>query len=365
MAGKFKRKSFAEIDLEDHFFDSLKRDYPGTNNSTGFIEWFHKKAAVGKKALVFEDEQGIGAFINLKPDEYEEIKLHDDIVLPKMKRLKITTIKIDERYQHQRIGEGALGLTLWKWRDLGNKEIYVTVFKKHNTLIALLEKFGFKYSGCNPDGECVYIKNREELDFSTPLKAFPFINPNFNRAGYLLINDKYHDTMFAYSELANTLQSKVDMSVANGLMKVYLSSAREVAFKPTTPILIYRKYTGTAGKAGYKSCITSYCIVTQIVQVKSRGKYFISYEEYRKLIGNKSVFDENELKEKYDTLTDIMLIEILYLGYFGAGNNVNWAWLKNNGYWPNTYPMSILYSKEQFCKILQEGNVDVENVIIN
>ena len=36
MAGKFKRKSFAEIDLEDHFFDSLKRDYPGTNNSTGF-----------------------------------------------------------------------------------------------------------------------------------------------------------------------------------------------------------------------------------------------------------------------------------------------------------------------------------------
>lgn len=91
MAGKFKRKSFAEIDLEDHFFDSLKRDYPGTNNSTGFIEWFHKKAAVGKKALVFEDEQGIGAFINLKPDEYEEIKLHDDIVLPKMKRLKINT----------------------------------------------------------------------------------------------------------------------------------------------------------------------------------------------------------------------------------------------------------------------------------
>lgn len=111
--------------------------------------------------------------------------------------------------------------------------------------------------------------------------------------------------------------------------------------------------------------ITSYCIVTQIVQVKSRGKCFIYYEEYRKLIGNKSVFDENELKEKYDTLTDIMLIEILYLGYFGAGNNVNWAWLKNNGYWPNTYPMSILYSKEQFCKILQEGNVDVENVIIN
>lgn len=65
MAGKFKRKLFSEIKLDDPFFDSLKSDYPGTSSSTGFIEWFNRKAAEGKKALVFEDHQGIGAFINL------------------------------------------------------------------------------------------------------------------------------------------------------------------------------------------------------------------------------------------------------------------------------------------------------------
>ena len=75
MAGKFQRKCFSEINLDDPFFDSLKADYPGTANSTGFITWFRKKASSGKTALVFEDELGIGAFINLKPDEAEEIHL--------------------------------------------------------------------------------------------------------------------------------------------------------------------------------------------------------------------------------------------------------------------------------------------------
>lgn len=147
MAGKFERKRFSEINLDDPFFDSLKADYPGNSTSTGFVQWFAAKAADGKKALVFQDDQGIGAFVNLKPDETEEIKLADGTVLPKVPRLKITTIKIDERYRHQRIGEGALGLTLWRWRDLGTNEIYVTVFEKHTSLIFLLEKYGFIHVG--------------------------------------------------------------------------------------------------------------------------------------------------------------------------------------------------------------------------
>ena len=96
---------------------------------------------------MFEDDQGVGAFVNLKPGETEEIKLADGSVLPKIARLKITTIKIDERYRNQRIGEGALGLTLWQWRDLGINEIYVTVFDKHASLIFLLEKYGFVHVG--------------------------------------------------------------------------------------------------------------------------------------------------------------------------------------------------------------------------
>lgn len=365
MAGKFERRPFSEINLSDPFFDSLKADYPGTATSKAFPKWFAEKAAEGKKALVFEDEQGIGAFVNIKHGEIEAIPLQDGTTLPRNSRLKITTIKIDERYQHQRIGEGAIGLTLWNWRDSGSNEIYVTVFDKHTSLIFLLEKYGFSYAGNNLNGERVYIKDRRNLDFSDPCKAFPFISKQIDRAGCLAIDMAYHDTMFASSDLANTLQERVDISVANGLKKVYLGKPYSLAFKVGEPVLIYRKYTGDQGKPGYKSVITSYCIATRIEKIKSDGIAQYSYDEFLHMVGNKSVYDEYKLKTQYDTWANLTLIELLYYGYFGAGNNVNWKWLKDNDCWPGTHPMNFRYTKTQFETILREGNVDVDNVIID
>ena len=94
MAGKFERKRFSEIDLNDSFFDSLKADYPGTSSSTGFVQWFTKKAVDGKRALVFEDDQGVGAFVNLKPGETEEIKLADGSVYRRLRVLKSQRLKL-------------------------------------------------------------------------------------------------------------------------------------------------------------------------------------------------------------------------------------------------------------------------------
>ena len=159
MDGKFERRSFSEINLADPFFDSLKHDYGG-DTPQSFIPWFHRKATEGKKALVFEDADGIGAFINLKAGEAEEIPLDNGTVLPSVPRMKISTMKIDDRYRGRRIGEGAIGLTLWTWRDSGNNEIYVTVYPKHETLIFLLEKYGFVLAGKKENGECVYPKIR-------------------------------------------------------------------------------------------------------------------------------------------------------------------------------------------------------------
>lgn len=57
---------------------------------------------------------------------------------------------------------------------------------------------------------------------------------------------------------------------------------------------------------------------------------------------------------------------MLYYGYFGAGHNVNNAWLSDNGYFPpNIYPALFEASPEQFRAILREGGIDVSNVIIN
>ena len=272
MAGKFSLKKFADINLDDSFFDSLKADYPGNENSTGFVEWFNKKASENAAALVFEDEIGVGTFVVIKK-ENEEIKMQSED-LPKINRVKISTFRIADRFRRQRIGEGAIGLLLWEWQKTDAEEIYATVFDKHDTLISQLELFGFQNVGKNLNEENVLIKSRKNIDFSDPYKAFPFIKSNFDYAGYIIVDDEYHDTMFAYSELANkaTLQSKIHSSVSNGLSKIYVGRAPQINHKIGEPVLIYRKYNqGKPGKR-FRSCITSYCIITDIIQAKVKGR---------------------------------------------------------------------------------------------
>ena len=366
MAGKFYLKKFAEIDIDDVFFDTLKRDYPGTASSTGFVEWFKKKSDAGATALTFEDTEGIGAFIVLK-EEDEEIELQDQ-VLPKHCRMKISTLRIAERYRGQRIGEGAIGLILWKWQDSRCDEIYVTVFERHTDLISQLEHFGFKKIGVNLNGEIVYIKDKRAIDFSTPYKSFPFIKCDFEEAGYVIIDDQYHDTMFAYSELANNnlLQDYLGCSVTNGISKIYIGRAINPKYKIGEPVLIYRRYTKGDGKR-YRSCVTSYCVVTDVIQAKKYNHYLMTFEELLQRIGNKSVFDRAELERQYNSNSTVTIIEMLYYGYFGAGNNVNMDWLDKNGCWggANIYPTDYRLSPQQFKKVLAEGKVDVQNVIID
>jgi len=366
MAGRFVLKKFADINLNDTFFDSLKNDYPGSANSTGFVDWFKKKSMAGSTALVFEDDKGVGAFVALK-DEEEQIILQEG-VLPVKKRLKISTFRIADRYRRQRIGEGAIGLLLWKWLQVDAEEVYVTVFDKHDTLISLFERFGFQKCGVNLNGENILVKSRKQIDFSDPYKSFPFIKAGFDYAGYIIIDDRYHDTMFAYSELANnaTLQTKVGTSVSNGLSKIYVGQAFQINHKIGEPVLVYRRYTQGTGKR-YRSCVTSFCIVTDMFQAKVNNRYLMTFDELKSRIGNKSVFDENELYNQYLNFKNMVVTELLYYGYFGAGNNVNMDWLDKHGYWASDgqYPTEVKLTSEQFKRVLMEGNINVPNVVVN
>lgn len=364
MAGKFEFRHFSNIDLNDTFFDSLKKDYPGTASSTGFVEWFQKKASENKQALVFSDEKGLGAFICLKR-ESEAIRLSESL-LPAEERIKISTLRIAERYRGQRLGEGAIGLVLWMWQQSKCKEIYVTVFQEHQDLITQLEKFGFIMIGYNLNRECVYIKSREKIDYSDPYKAFPFINPNFEKTGYLIIKDEYHDLLFPYSELKNVHNSSESfLDVSNGISKVYLGSPYTTPpYQKGDPVLIYRQFTGE-GQKRYKSCLTTYCVVKNIITINRAGKHMISYGDFIKIVGNKSVFSDDELQQKYYTLKNLTAIELVYYGYFGEGNNVNMDWLDNNGCWGKGYPTETILNREQFKSILRKGKVDVDDVVIN
>lgn len=356
MPGKFEYKMFSQINLNDLFFDSLKRDYPEFESI-----WFPKCIQENRMALVFSDEIGLGAFVAIK-EENEPIYLKNK-TLPACPRLKISTLRLAERYRGQRLGEGALGLILWNWQKLRLDEVYVTVFPQHVDLIKQLIRFGFISVGLNEKGEEVYLRSRKNIDFSDPYKAFPFISPTFNKGGYLIVEDNYHDTLFPYSELENTLQEQLDMDVANGVSKIYVGNQWKVHYQIGEPIFIYRKYTGIGAKR-YKSCITSYCTVTDILEVKRFGRTLISFDRFSKAIGNKSVFSLEDLYQKYQNDKNLTVIKLLYGGYFGRGNNINMDWLDTHGMWcqMDGYPANIQLSPLQCEKIWTEGGIDVDNV---
>ena len=357
MGGRFEYKYFREIDVADPFFDSLKRDYEGFET-----EWFPKCAREGRQALVFSDEHGLGAFVAMK-QENEPIQLKNG-EYPAAHRLKVCTLLLAERFRGQRLGEGAIGLVLWKWQELKTEEVYVTVFPSHADLISQLEKFGFAAVGHNPGGELVFVRSRKNIDFSDPYKSFPFINPKFRKGGYLIVEDNFHDTLFPYSELRNTLQAQLDRDVANGITKVYVGRQCQTHYRKGEPVFIYRKYTGGPGKR-YRSCITSYCVIDDVIAIKRSGRCLYSFEDFCKIVGNKSIFSSEDLARRYREDKNVTVIRMLYCGYFGEGNNVNLDWLDNNKLWSpeGVYPAKWEITPRQCAAIWKVGGIDVSNTV--
>ena len=152
----------------------------------------------------------------------------------------------------------------------------------------------------------------------------------------------------------------------NGISKIYVGQEWTKKYYAGEPVLVYRKYTKGNGKR-FRSCVTSFCVVNDIIQVKVNGNCLVSFEELIDIIKNKSIFNETELRRQYSDNNNMMVIELVYYGYFGAGNNINMDWLDKNGFWvkPNQYPTDIKLTEEQFKMILREGKVNVPNVIID
>lgn len=357
MAGRFEWKRFSEINVSDPFFDSLKADYPEFATS-----WFPKCIQENRNALVFSDAAGLGAFIALK-QENEPIELQEGII-PASPRLKVSTLLLAPRFRGQRLGEGALGLVLWNWQRSKLDEIYLTVFPQHTDLIAQLERFGFLLKGHNNRNELVYMRSRKEIDFSNPYKSFPFISETFTKGGYLIINDEFHDTLFPYSELKNTAQEVLQMDAANGVSKVYVGQMWDPHYRVGEPIFIYRRYTGTQGIRAYKSCLTSYCVVTDVVEVKENWRVKMTLKEFLEIVGNKTVYTTQELQNKYDNDRNVTLVTMLYCGYFGAGLNINMAWLRDHNLWAEEpeYPTRVELSPAQCQAIWNCAHVNLDNV---
>lgn len=354
MINKLSWVPFSAINLADPFFDSLKSDYPEFN------EWFDKKAKQGCQALTLMENGNIYAFLAMKKEK-EEISL-ENIRLPAIERIKISTLKLDDSIGNQRLGEGLIGVALWYWQKSRAEEIYVTVYEKQEKLIGLLKHFGFVCAGKKPDGELLLLKNRKNIDYSDAYKAFPFLSPQVNKGGIIPIQDNFHDRLFPYSDSFYKNKEVEETTAGNGITKIYVGNPYSATHYSEGEIVgIYRIFNGPS--KSNRSAITSFCTITKIIHVKRNGTSLMSQLEYLEKAGNKTVFSREELCNIYKG-RNVIMIEMVYNGFFDRGHNVPYYLLKNNGLFEK-HPYEIDYSIEQMKKILELGGKDVNNIIIN
>lgn len=345
-------RKFSSINLDDVFFDSLKEDYPE------FIDWFARKSVGDEEAFVLFGEEGrLQGFLYMKK-ESDEV---DDEIIPVMepkKRLKVGTFKIDAH--DTRLGEKFIKKIMDRAIYEGFDEAYVTIFPKHNHLIDLFKKYGFKDYGTKK-GELVLVK-----DFSVctgdMLFDYPLIQPQKHRKFLLSIYPKFHTPLFSDSILKNEVRNAEDLvkdvSFSNSIHKVY------ICFMPNTANLrkgdllaIYRTNDGM-GVARYRSVVTSIC---QVEEVKTKGD-FSSIDDYLNYCSTYSIFTKDDLRMWYRK-ESMVVIKMTY--NIALTKRITRGMLLDEaGISPTLYWGFFQLTDNQFDYILKKGNVN-ENFIID
>lgn len=342
--------SFAKINLDDPFFNSLKEDY------RSFCNWFKKKS--DNMAYVhYDKENNLNGFLYIK---VEGTKVDDiEPVLTGKKIVKIGTFKINPH--GTRLGERFIKSAL----DYAIKEqasyCYVTIFEKHSTLVDLLQKYGFSKYGIKrtEDGEELVLLKDLTNTTNNILIDYPLINLNKKRKFILGIYPQYHSVMFPDSILNNESTSILrDVPHTNSIHKIYVCRMRGVENLKYGDILVVYRTAQEGRSAEYSSVVTSICVVESV----HNQNYFSDFESYYSYACTYSVFDKNDLKEWYDK-GDCYTIKMTY--NIALNKRITrHALIESMGFSRNSYWGFMIINDEQFNKILEVGEVN-ESIIIN
>ena len=168
-----KKELFGNINIDDSFFDSLKKDY------VGFEDWFAKKS--DETAYVCYDSGALCAFLYLKIENEKEFYGDINPVFQPKKRLKIGTLKVT--LNGYKIGERFIKIIVDNALRFNVSEIYVTIFEKtveQQRLIRLLNDYGFfKYgTKASKSGvETVLVKKmNREVDLQNVKMTYPYVD---------------------------------------------------------------------------------------------------------------------------------------------------------------------------------------------
>lgn len=280
-------RSFGEVDLHDPFFESLRRDYPD------FDDWFRRKS--DEKAYVQYADGKILGFLYLKIEYGIVEDVRPNIIADKI--LKVGTFKIDAH--GTKMGEQFIkGIVTYAVEQ--NVDVcYVTIYEKHDSLINLVEQFGFQLFGKKGYGEYqenVYLKDMKSVIGNCNMD-FPFISVSRNRKYLISIYPRYHSAMFPDSILTTENRNIIsDVSFSNSIHKVYVCSMERVSSLRSGDILVLYRTAEESRTAEYSSVVTSICVVEEV----RHQSEFRGFEEFYRYACRYSVFDKDDLQKWYN-----------------------------------------------------------------
>lgn len=344
-------QQFSEIDLADPFFDSLKADY------TEFITWFSRKSQ--DLAYVFRGDSGnIDGFLYLK----KEIGSIDDVspALPPLKRIKVGTMKINPH--GTKLGERFLKKIFDHAITEGAEEVYVTVFEKHEALVTLFQRYGFKQQAIKTteNGVELVLVKQMYAESDSILTRYPLIKLGTNSIHLLSIYPQWHTRLLPDSILNNEDVSIVqDVSHTNSIHKVYLAAMRGMEIlRSGDVILIYRTSDG-AGHARYRSVVTSICVVEEYRNIHT----FKLKDDFINYCRPYSVFELYELEDFWNSKKYPHVLRFAY--NFALPRRVTRGRLIDEmGFDADTYWGFMKLTTEQLRAVIDAGNIN-ENFIIN
>lgn len=224
------------LDSEDPIFDSLRTDYPG------FDEWLSERKREQRKVWVVSAgaNQCAGICI-IKPEDGRELGLPGPT-------LKICSFKISDNHRGERFGELLLKAALEYAASNGYVTAYVTVFEKHQSLVAMFEMFGFEVTSQRTDlDEVVLVKRmtctREEYASMSPLEVHTCFGPHIVKLEgvhqfVVPIQPRYHRMLFP--ELESQLSMLAPRAFGNSILKAYLCRASIRQIHPGDLLLFYQ-----------------------------------------------------------------------------------------------------------------------------
>ena len=354
------KKIFADININDPFFDSFKEDY------NGFEKWFLKKS--DETAYVTMNKGNILSFLYLKLEGIDENYSDISPFFKPDKRLKIGTFKVISN--GVRLGERFLKIIFDNALQYKASEIYVTIFDKREEqkrLIFLLEDWGFKLHGkkqtMNGD-ELVYVRDfRPQFNIYNTKLSFPYLSMNTN-IFMIPIYPDYHTELLPDSIL--TTESPYDFIEnephRNAISKVYISRSIRRDINKGDVIIFYRTAAGERA-AYYTSVITTLAICEgKIEDIKDENDFILKCRK-------RSVFDDKGLKEfwNFNPKYRPFIINFLYTHSFPTGKRINRQKLLDleilSGEENEIRGLKKI-TKEQFEIILKETETN-ESIIVN